>query len=120
MEDQKLEIIVSYLLRVGVGASAALVLTGGILYLAAHGSAVADYHTFRGEPAGYRSLSELLTLETLRHGQGLIQLGLIVLIFTPIARVALSLIVFLSERDQIYVAISAIVLATLLYSFFSA
>ena len=120
MEDQRLEIIVSYLLRVGVGASAVLVLTGGVLYLAAHGSAVADYHTFHGEPAGYRTLSGLLTRETLRHGQGLIQLGLIVLIFTPIARVALSLIVFLSERDRIYVAISAIVLATLLYSFFSA
>jgi len=120
MEDQRLEIVVSYLLRAGVGASALLVLTGGVLYLAAHGSAIENYHTFHGEISAYRSLSGLLSPEALRHGRGLIQLGLVLLIFTPIARVALSLILFLVERDWIYVTISAIVLTTLLYSFFSA
>lgn len=120
MQDQRLELVISYLLRTGVGSSALLVLVGGGLYLAAHGSAPAEFHTFQGEPAAYRTLSGLFSLETLRHGRGLIQLGLILLIFTPIARVAFSLVVFLVERDRIYVAISALVLATLLYSFFSA
>jgi len=120
MEDRRLELIVSYLLRIGVGASAFLVMAGAVVYLAQHGVAVADYHTFRGEPAAYRSLTGLLALEALRHGEGLIQLGLVLLIFTPMARVALTLLMFLGQRDWIYVAVSALVLATLLYSFFSA
>ena len=120
MEDRRLEIIVSHLLRVGVGASALLVMAGATVYLSQHGAAVADYHGFHGEPAAYRTLSGLLSLETLHHGQGLIQLGLVLLIFTPMARVALTLMAFLGKRDWIYAAVSALVLATLLYSFMSA
>ncbi len=120
MEDQRLEIIVSNLLRAGVGGSALVVMAGAAVYLSQHGAAIADYSTFHGEPAPYRSLTGLLSLQTLRHGRGLIQLGLVLLIFTPIARVALTLILFLAARDRIYVVVSAIVLTTLLYSFFSA
>jgi uncharacterized membrane protein len=120
MKDQRLELVISYLLRAGVGISAALVLAGGAVYLAQHGTAVPDYQTFHGEPDVYRSLRGLLSLSVLRQGRGLIQLGLVVLIFTPIARVALSLFAFLAERDWMYVVVSAIVLATLLYSFLSA
>ncbi|HME11158.1 MAG TPA: DUF1634 domain-containing protein [Bryobacteraceae bacterium] len=120
MEDQRLEIIVSNLLRAGVGASALLVIAGAAVYLSQHGAAVADYRTFHGEPAAYRSLAGLLSLQTLRQGRGLIQLGLVLLIFTPIARVALTLILFVVARDRIYVVVTTIVLATLLYSFFSA
>ena len=100
MEDQRLEVIVSYLLRAGVGASALLVGAGAVMYLNQQGSSIADYHSFHGETAAYRSLRGLFSWETLGQGQGLIQLGLVLLIFTPIARVALSLFVFLSERDQ--------------------
>ncbi len=50
------------------------------------------------------------------RGQGLIQLGLLLLIATPIARVALSVVGFAIERDRMYVAFTLIVLAILLYS----
>ena len=50
------------------------------------------------------------------QGSALIQLGLLVLIATPIARVILSVFVFLYERDWPYVFITLVVLGILLYS----
>jgi uncharacterized membrane protein len=48
-----------------------------------------------------------------------IQLGILVLIATPVARVLFSMLGFALERDWMYVVITAIVLALLLYSLIS-
>lgn len=118
--DQRVEEIISYLLRAGVLMSALLVLAGGVIFLVRHGAEVPDYKTFRGEPEELRTVRGLLSIDTIAHGRGLIQLGLVLLILTPIARVAFSLLAFILERDWFYVAVSAIVLGLLLYSFTSA
>jgi|SRR5689334_15309921 uncharacterized membrane protein len=118
--DQRVEEIISYLLRAGVLMSALLVLAGGVIFLVRHGAEVPDYKTFRGEPEELRTIRGLFSIDTIAHGRGLIQLGLVLLILTPIARVAFSLLAFILERDWIYVAVSAIVLGLLLYSFTSA
>jgi uncharacterized membrane protein len=47
-----------------------------------------------------------------------IQLGLILLIATPVARVALSLLAFAVQKDKMYVVVTAIVLGLLVYSLF--
>ncbi len=52
-------------------------------------------------------------------GRDIIQLGLLVLIATPVARVIFSLIGFLFEKDWIYVAITFIVLIILFICLFS-
>jgi uncharacterized membrane protein len=52
-------------------------------------------------------------------GRGLIPLGLLLLIATPVARVAFSVVAFARQRDATYVAITFTVLALLLYSLFS-
>ena len=118
--DQRVEEIISYLLRAGVMISAFLVLVGGVIYLVRHGGELPDLKTFRGEPKELRTFRGLLSTGTLAHGRGLIQLGLVLLILTPIARVAFAVVAFVLERDWIYVAVSAIVLCLLLYSFTSA
>ncbi len=46
----------------------------------------------------------------------MIQFGLLILIMTPIARVAFSLVAFAFERDKTYVVLTAIVLGILIYS----
>ena len=117
--DQRIEELIGYLLITGVLLSAFIVLTGGIIYLVRHGSETPDYHTFRGEPEYLRNVRGLFSMESLQHGQGLIQLGLVLLIFTPIARVAFAIAGFARERDWMYVSISAIVLAVLVFSFSS-
>jgi uncharacterized membrane protein len=48
--------------------------------------------------------------------EGYLSLGVLVLIFTPVARVFLSLLSFLEERDSKYVVMTALVFVNLLAS----
>jgi uncharacterized membrane protein len=114
--DQRLEQLIGYLLITGVLLSAFIVVIGGIVYLTRHGSEAPNYHTFQGEPEDLRTVRGLFSIDSLHHGRGLIQLGLALLVFTPIARVAFAIVGFSKERDWMYVCISAIVLGVLLYS----
>jgi uncharacterized membrane protein len=114
--DQKIENVVGNLLRAGVFLSAIVVLLGAAIYLVRHGSSRPDYHIFHGEPADLRSLSGILHEAVALRGRGIIQLGLLLLIATPIARVAFSVFGFAEERDHMYVSFTLIVLAILLYS----
>jgi uncharacterized membrane protein len=117
--DRRIEIILGNLLRIGVLVSAAVVLLGASIYLSRHAHEPADYHVFRGEPSEYRTVRGVIqsVIVGRGRGQGLIQLGLLLLIATPIARVAFSVVGFAIERDRLYVAFTLLVLAILLYSF---
>ena len=108
--------MVGNLLRAGVTLSAFVVSVGALIYLARHGRSPADYSVFRGEPEDLRSLSGIIRDAMHFHGRGIIQLGLVLLIATPVARVAFALWGFAAEKDRMYVAFTAIVLAVLLYS----
>jgi uncharacterized membrane protein len=117
--DRRIEIILGNLLRTGVLISAAVVLLGASIYLSRHAHEPADYRVFRGEPSEYRTIRGVIqsVIVDRGRGQGLIQLGLLLLIATPIARVAFSVVGFAIERDRLYVAFTLLVLAILLYSF---
>ena len=114
--DRRIEVILGNLLRSGVLISAAVVLVGACIYLSRHAHEPADYRVFRGEPSEYRTIPGVIQSVINGRGQGLIQLGLLLLIATPIARVAFSVVGFAIERDRMYVAFTLIVLAILLYS----
>jgi uncharacterized membrane protein len=114
--DQKMEDIVGSLLRAGVSLSALVVVTGAIIYLLRHGQAPADYHVFHGEPQELRSAGGIVRDAFTLKGQAIIQLGLLLLIATPVARVAFSVFGFAEEHDRMYVGFTLIVLAVLLYS----
>lgn len=114
--DQRIDLIMSRLLRTGVLLSALFVLAGGALYLLRHPAPVTDYRHFQGEPTEFRTVPGILHEALAGRGRGLIQLGLLLLIATPIARVAFSLLAFLYQRDWTYVLVTLIVLAILFYS----
>lgn len=114
--DERLEIIIGQLLRIGVGISAAVVLAGGILYLAKYGSQPINYGNFHGEPRELRTISGIVRGVGAGHARAIMQFGLLLLIATPVARVALAAFGFLRERDHRYVVITLIVLGVLLYS----
>ena len=114
--DQRLARWIGNLLRLGVATAAAVVLVGGVLYLAGHGMDEPSYHVFRGEPTQLRSVRGIVGSAFRMGGPGIIQLGLLLLIATPIARVAFAALGFALERDRTYVVVSLIVLATLLFS----
>ena len=114
--DQRIDEIMSLVLRTGVLTAAFFVLIGGALYLAGQSGRVPDYHVFGSEPEALRSVSGVVGEALRLWGPGLIQFGLLVLIVTPIARVGFSLLAFLYERDWAYTAFTSIVLGLLLYS----
>jgi len=115
-DDHRFEVILGNLLRAGVLISAAVVLWGACIYLFRHAHEPADYRVFRGEPSEFRTIPGVIQSVIDGRGRGLIQLGLLLLIATPIARVAFSIAGFALERDRMYVAFTLIVLAILLYS----
>jgi len=117
--DGKMRDIIGTLLRIGVFTAALLVILGGGLFFIQHPNEVFDYTTFKGEPARFREVHLILKESFNLRGRDIIQLGLLVLIATPVARVIFSLIGFLIEKDWIYVALTSIVLLILSFSLFS-
>lgn len=118
--DERVEGIIGALLRIGVSAAALVTLLGGAVYLSRHGANMPHYDVFRGEPADLRDVAGIVGEARSLSGRGLIQLGVLLLIATPIARVAFSVVAFALQRDRTYVVISLLVLAVLLASLASA
>ena len=116
--DRQVEQIVGSLLRAGVIVAATVVFAGAVIYLVRHGKEAADYHTFRDESLELRGLSGIVKSAWQLHGRGLIQLGLLLLIATPVARVVFTVFAFFMERDHTYVAVSLVVLGILLLGLF--
>jgi len=115
-EDFALEQRLGALLRAGVLLSALVTLVGGVMYLMSHGGDVTHYHVFVGERAELRTVGGVVNGVLRGDSAAIIQLGVLLLIATPVARVFLSVLGFIKERDWLYVGCSLIVLAILVYS----
>ena len=117
--DLKMELAISRMLRAGVSMAALVVLIGGFLYvLQAHGVAP-DYVHFHGIASPADRIPPLLVAHHL-DSRNMIRVGILLLIATPIMRVAYCVYSFAAQKDKIYVVVSSIVLSVLLYSFFYA
>jgi uncharacterized membrane protein len=114
--DEQFDVALAYVLRTGVLLSAAVVACGGVVFLIRHGFEQPAFHLFRGEPATLRSIRGIAGAAMHFQGRALIQLGLLFLIATPIARVVFSVLGFLRQRDRLYVGITLAVLTLLTYS----
>jgi uncharacterized membrane protein len=116
MSDERIDLIIGNLLRIAVIVSAIFVFAGAVIYLWRHGLEMPDFGVFSGVPKNLRGLKEIMDSAWRIRSVGIIQLGLLLLIFTPVARVAFSVIAFLLERDYMYVVFTLIVLTVLLLS----
>lgn len=97
-------------LRVGVMTACTIALVSGLYYLIRHGmEPMPDYRVFHGEPSSLTSLSGIFGGLLHFEAKNWIQLGVLVLMLTPIIRILLSLIDFAREKDWLYVSITAIV-----------
>ncbi len=114
--DQELDISVAGMLRFGVTLSALVLLAGGLLSLRHPWSAIPDYSQFQAGDISLRNISGILRGAVRLHPQSVMQLGLIVLIATPVARVVFCVVGFFRQRSFLYVAISSFVLIILLFS----
>ena len=113
--DQGIEHVMGNLLRAGVLLAAFVVSIGAALYLVRHGREPVDYRLFHGEPANLRGLRGIVRDSLVFRGRAIIQLGLLLLIATPVARVAFSILAFSKERDGLYVVFTLFVFSILLY-----
>ena len=106
----EMEIIISKFLRVGVLLSAAIVFIGLGMFLITGSS---------GYPVNYYPTTpwEILKGLIAFKSYAIILTGLIILILTPVFRVGVSILVFIKEKDFLYVKITSLVFVILLISF---
>jgi uncharacterized membrane protein len=116
LDEHRVEQAIGLLLRTGVLLAAAVVCAGAALYLIRHGGERIDYRVFRGERADLRSVRGILAGALALQGRDVIQLGLLVLLATPVARVVFSVGAFALQRDWLYVGVTLAVLTVLLWS----
>lgn len=107
------------LLRWGVVAASATLVVGGVLFLHAHGVvSKPEFHVFRGEPAVLRSLIGIVRGTALGNPRAIMQLGILLLVATPVARVLLAGFAFIKGKDWLYVGVAATVSGLLFWSLF--
>jgi uncharacterized membrane protein len=116
MGDRDTQQIIGTLLRVGVLLAMVVVLIGGIIYMISDGGAPTDYSNFVPGSSDLTSFSAILNGLLDFDGKAIIQCGILLLIFTPVSRVILSVVSFFLERDYLYVAIGLVVLTIILFS----
>lgn len=117
-KDRKVETFLGSLLLTGVIISAIFVLIGGILYLFQHGTQVPKYAVFVDNMKDLKNFSATMKGVFAFKSLSIIHLGILILIATPVMRVAFSVAAFFYEKDHLYIFFTLIVLAILLYSLF--
>lgn len=116
-----MNVLIGKVLRYGVILSASIIILGTLGLVATQGKADAtallEYPgsismNVPASPGAF--LSGLASLSSLSW----IELGVMILLATPLSRVAISVFLFGTERDRLYVVITAVVLVLLLFSMF--
>lgn len=115
------EVLISRTLKIGVITSLAILLIGTMVSYfgdSAYLLSTAELDRLHRPGAAMpQTIGGVLSGVAHLHGPSIISLGLLVLIATPVARVAVSTIIFLRARDRLYVAITSVVFFLLLFSF---
>ena len=115
LSDHEVEQIIGRLLQLGVAVATVVVALGAALVLLHHWAMPVDYGEFRGDQSGLGSVGAVMRGVAHLYPAAIVQLGLVLLIATPVARVALTLVAFAAQRDRLYVVLTTLVLALLLY-----
>lgn len=115
------ELLISNVLRAGVVTSLVVIIFGTVVSFIHHPEYIASRpslaHITRPGAAFPRTIDEVVAGVQQLHGQAFVTVGLLILIATPVMRVAVSIFAFAYERDWTFVLITTVVLALLLLSF---
>jgi uncharacterized membrane protein len=118
-KDTDMQLLLGRVLRAGTVISVSIVFFGGVIYLHRHGHSTANYKVFIGTPAFLHQTGTLFEGVMALRGQAIIQIGILLLIATPVLRVIFSAIGFILEKDYLYVGISLLVLFIIFMSMLS-
>ncbi len=114
--DKQIDEAIGLILRIGVALSSLMMLVGGLLYLYKYGGTLPDYRVFRGEPTDLCSVGGIISDTLAARSRGMVQSGVLLLIATPVLRVAFTVLAFALQKDRTYVTVTLVVLGLLLYS----
>ena len=118
---RRVELLISVLLRGGVLVSLVLILGGLSLSFINHpryASSPAELIRLTGPGAPFpRTVPQVVEGMRQLRGRAFIMAGLVVLIATPVLRVAVSIVGFAYQGDKTFVVLTSIVLGLLLLSF---
>ena len=98
--------------------SSFIMLIGGIIYLIHHGQDTANFQKFQGEPVSYTSFMGIWKSAFSLSSRGIMELGLLLMVFGQAIRVLLTLILFALEKDRVFILISLFILIIMIYSLF--
>lgn len=105
--------VIGWILQGGVLLSSTVIFMGMVLWLIRAGQ-----HANQQLLAFPHTLGEVVSGLSQFRSQAIIALGLLLLLATPVVRVAASIIAFALEHDRRYVIITTVVLLILMLSFF--
>jgi uncharacterized membrane protein len=118
-KDRDMQQLLGHELRTGTIVSITIVFIGGVFFIYRHGHSISNYRTFKGIPSFIQTASGIFHGIGALKGQAMIQLGIVLLIATPILRIVFSAIGFVLEKDYMYLAISILVLGIISFSMMS-
>src|SRR5579884_3378399 len=116
--DEEVEQWMGRVLQIGVLFAALIVFAGGVVYLVHQGAEKPDYRNFHDVVPWLKTASGIVQAGISGHGRALIQLGVLLMIATPVVRVVFAVFAFAVEKDWLYTGVSCFVLAVLGYSLF--
>jgi uncharacterized membrane protein len=115
---RKIDLMLSYVLRIGLAITFLTTLYGGMVLFWQNGSSLVEYQKFIGEPNDLKKPGAIIASAIQGEGIAIIQLGILLMIATPASRVLMCAIAFVFMNDYLYASLSTFVLIVLLYSFF--
>ncbi|CAN5718155.1 hypothetical protein BH09VER1_BH09VER1_34430 [soil metagenome] len=122
MKDERIQNSLAKMMVAGTLLAAAIMAVGLVWFLYANPGIKSTDHLFTGEPKYYESPISMVTramdFTEVGHRRSVIMIGVLLLLLNPVARVGLAAVGFARQNDRMYMTISLIVLAVLLFSFF--
>lgn len=115
--DHSLEMAMGRMLQIGVTIAALVVFIGGVIYLVQNGGTLRDYQHFHAATPATTTVAGIISSAAHLDPRGIMGLGILLLIATPVCRVIFGVVGFALLRDKLYTAVSLIVLAVLVFSF---
>lgn len=122
MKDEHIQNVLARVMLVGVLAAAAVIAFGVVWFVATHAGMKPGDHIFSGEPKYFENpismVKRAFDIGIFGERRSIIMIGIVLLLINPMVRVAFAALGFAAQKDRLYAAVSAIVLAVLLFSFF--
>ena len=112
--DHRLDSQLGRLLSLCTGIASLVILAGVGALVARHSAEHADFQRFSADFVTLKSPRDIAQGLAAGNAAAIAQAGLVLLMLTPVIRVAATLVAFAIRRDRVFVAITLVVLVTLL------